>query len=237
MKLLLNSQDPSKECNPGKFDFSFSDSSKESILQWESQATHNTTYKPAESLELAFQGMPANGEWTIEILDSKADKLSGNLIDWKLIIDVKACDEKVTWKKLASPSCEKSQISRNYRMNNNCEISSQSSLLLEDQTFTPRYGHTAVLVSNNIFVMGGLAAIPLSDILRYDYENDSWLRLHGKSSDRFWTGQSAILMPWGLLLHDGIHQHSKRNENRIMLYDFVDEKTSIVRVFHNDPTK
>ena len=211
----------------------FSDSATRSILDWDPGDKQYGRFRPAESLHSMFEGVSVNGEWTLELYDSQNDKQAGSLLDWKIKMNVIACHPEVTWEKLSAPYCETGYLSEDGMIYDDCNAmnSDRSSELKHKNIFTPRYGHTTILLENSVFVMGGQAEKQIYEMLKYDYSSNGWRKLSGRSPQKQWVGRSAILTPWGLFLIGGLHiQNHNLRENNIFNYNVVNETLAVVKI-------
>jgi len=171
-------------------------------------------FKPASgSLNNLFRDAPANGEWTLELYDSKADGGHGKLIDWKLQVAVTACKEEFIWTRKNDPF---------------------------SPDFFPRYGHTSVTIGKSIFLIGGYAGrkkSPQDSMLRYDYDDDVWIRLQSNSQNlrrSTSAGRASSLTPWGVVTFGGMNVDNDGSiqEDGVWRYNVIDGVWSSVDVLN-----
>lgn len=205
VQLFANTDEPKNICTSNTFHFHLSDLAEQSILRWtayddrivnnENDVFSNSSvsqksikrkkYKPVESLNRVFQGLPIKpNQWKLLIYDSVVDQKEGMLHTWKLHFNAtdSCLSDKKQWKKISSlSSCDTLNMWNGNKTYSNCHYydaalnsSVTTSHLLQQQysspttsfsndngeiinniTFLPRYGFSTVVVNNSIFIMGG----------------------------------------------------------------------------------
>ena len=66
--------------------------------------------------------------------------------------------------------------------------------------------HSAIAVGDDVFVLGGYAHGIVQETWRLDYAKNTFVRLHDGTyrRRRRWNGQSAVLIPHGVLAYGGL---------------------------------
>ena len=197
------------ECSSSSVNLVFTDDSHyDSVLSRASTPTSGT-FRPADSLMQTFGGL--DGDWKISIGISQPihpEVYEGTLNDWKVIVDVKPCSTHPRWEKLASPPL----------------------------AFEPRRLHTAIAVDNSIFISGGFAQGRLTDMWRFDYDDNSWTELNSHQGVAWpMYGQAAYIGEFGLLSYGGLAPHGPRTPGEdLWLWDIFADEWSSLPVAQND---
>ena len=166
------------------------------------------SFRPHKALS-AFQGMPAAGNWSLSIVDKSINGVSGSLQAWGLRLHTAPCSRVFRWVPTAS-----------------------SAPATAGSTTAPRgrIDAMSVVVSGDLFVLGGRNGESLFDVWRYSPSSDQWTQLQQPPradvlhhplgfGDARALGRSAVISPWGLLALGG-RSAAARNYEAMQLWRY-----------------
>ncbi|CBN74811.1 conserved unknown protein [Ectocarpus siliculosus] len=168
-------------------DVSFEDSAESGV--WEgcnNRSPLRGTFKAADRLLVGrFLRMPAEGEWTLGVLDNAVDGSNGTVTRWSLDVEIRPCDWRsaLRWINVSG-----------------------------DARPPARARHTAAVVDGGRFVSGGTGSFgALSDLWRRGEASSEWMILaEGPGVPLASTGPynphgaSIMVSPWGMLSIGGM---------------------------------
>jgi len=166
------------------------------------------TFRPHQPLSV-FQGMPAAGNWSLSIVDKHQNGVTGSLQAWGLRVHTAPCARVFRW----VPT-----------------VSATPATATATKIPPGRIDATSVVVSGELFVVGGRNGETLFDIWRYSPQVDVWTQLQqpprasvlhhplgfGLSKP---LGRSAVLSPWGVLAVGG-RSGAARNYEAMFLWRY-----------------
>ena len=192
-------------------------------------ATYTGEFRPVDSLGGRFGGAVADGEWTLEVYDSKVDGVAGTLHDWSLDFVMSPCESVVAWTDLTTRSCAKTSFDEDDGSDggvvwDGCTAAGKDAVVGGSASPVagpvPRWMHASVAVKNELFVLGGYNGGRLADVFRYDKTGGRWTELKGTVAQPSWIGRSAGLTRWGLVAFGGMNSDAEFNlEGRVWHYD------------------
>ncbi|CAM9246405.1 unnamed protein product [Ectocarpus sp. 6 AP-2014] len=168
-------------------DVAFEDSAESGV--WEgcnNRSPLRGTFKAADLLLVGrFLRMPAEGEWTLGVLDNAVDGSNGTVTRWSLDVEIRPCDWRsaLRWINVSG-----------------------------DARPPARARHTAAVVDGGLFVSGGTGSFgALSDLWRRGEASSEWMILaEGPGVPLASTGPynphgaSVMVSPWGMLSIGGM---------------------------------
>ncbi|CAM9312927.1 unnamed protein product [Scytosiphon promiscuus] len=173
-------------------DVSFADSAESGVEECCGEGSSFTGhFKAVDRLLVGqFLHMPAEGEWTLGVLDTAVGGSNGTVVGWSLEIEMRPCD----WRS-------------SLRWNN---VTSS----VERSSPAPRAHHVAAVVDGGLFISGGAGMLgAMSDLWRRGDTSSEWTLLaEGPGAPLVSTGPftphgaSMVVSPWGLLSIGGMTQ-------------------------------
>jgi hypothetical protein len=195
------------------------------------------SFQAVEPITSQLFGSAVNGLWTLAIADSRINNKTGTLVEWALNFQTQYCTEGYQWT-LLYPSVDETSWKRDERMDlegRSTSIHSDGHFVqfslgdLSRGRFRPRYGHTAIAVGNDVYVIDGRADELYFDTWRFDYNTRDWTQLKSEDSFPHRSGQSAVLTPFGLLTFGGLDENNERSERKstdVLRYDILNRTWS-----------
>ena len=237
LKLYVRSSSDTGQCIAVNTTIEFDDTAEILFINHDWVNISSNLIQPAETLGSHFEGAKTDGQWTLAIYDKVLDGVKGYLHGWEIKMDVEYCEEKISWKHLASSenSCELGSLEEGGRQKLKlleCPSTGHASMYSHplqassNNIFTPRYSLSAIALHDDIFVFGGFDTDFISETWRFNYASQDWIRLHGFQIDKFNRGQVATLTPYGVIAIGGTSEKEEREENLIRLYDVITQKIS-----------
>ena len=143
-------------------------------------------FRPFESMK-RFEGLPAAGEWSLELVDRRSGDFPGELRNWTIRLITAPCNIVSRWIPIENDEAVKP---------------------------LPRMDATSIRVGESWFISDGRRGRPLNDIWRFDLQSLEWnlVKPEGKESSRRGfrrpttlkpLGRAGVLSPWGVLAFGG----------------------------------